>query len=49
MLLILVIVLLVFSVGGLPQLGLHSAGYAPSGVLGLVLIILVIVLLMGRL
>jgi len=46
---IILIVILLALVGALPTWG-HSRswGYAPSGVLGLVLIILVILLLMGR-
>jgi hypothetical protein len=46
---IILVVILLALVGALPTWG-HSRswGYAPSGVLGLVLIILVILLLMGR-
>lgn len=46
---IILIVILLALFGSLPTWG-HSRswGYAPSGVLGLVLIILVILLLMGR-
>jgi hypothetical protein len=47
--LILLIVLLLFVVGGLPNLGLHSYGYAPSGVSGALLIIVVVLLLTRRL
>jgi hypothetical protein len=32
--LLLLIVLIVFLLGGLPNLGLHSYGYAPSGLVG---------------
>jgi hypothetical protein len=47
---ILIIVLVLMVIGALPRWS-HSAswGYAPSGGLGLVLLILVILLLMGRL
>jgi hypothetical protein len=47
---ILVILLILMLVGALPRWG-HSAnwGYGPSGILGLVLIVIVILLLMGRL
>lgn len=47
---ILVIVLVLMLVGAAP-LWPHSAswGYGPSGVLGLVLVVLVVMLLMGRL
>jgi hypothetical protein len=46
---ILIIVLILILIGALPTWG-HSRnwGYGPSGGLGLVLIILVILLLMGR-
>lgn len=47
--LLLLIILFLFLVGGLPNWGYHSYGYAPSGVSGLILIILVILLLTGRL
>jgi hypothetical protein len=47
---ILVILLILMLIGALPRWG-HSAnwGYGPSGILGIVLIIIVILLLMGRL
>jgi hypothetical protein len=47
---ILVILLILMLVGALPRWG-HSAswGYGPSGILGAILIIVVILLLMGRL
>lgn len=46
---ILIILLVLFLIGALPNWG-HSAnwGYAPSGGLGLVLIIVVVLALMGR-
>ena len=46
---ILIIVLILILIGALPTWG-HSRnwGYGPSGGLGLVLIILVVLLLMGR-
>lgn len=49
--LILLVVILVLVFGGLPQAGLwrHSYGYAPSGILGIVLIVVLILFLMGRL
>jgi Protein of unknown function (DUF3309) len=47
LLLLIVLVLLVF--GGLPNWGYHSYGYAPSGLAGVVLIVLVVLLLSGRL
>ena len=47
--LILLIVLILFLVGGLPRWGYHSYGYGPSGIVGVVLIIIVVLLLTGRL
>ena len=46
---ILLILLLLVVLGGLPNLGFHSYGYAPSGVGGIVLIVVVVLLLTGRL
>jgi Protein of unknown function (DUF3309) len=43
------IILVLFLVGGLPRWGYHSYGCAPSGLTGVVLIVLVIMLLTGRL
>jgi hypothetical protein len=47
--LLLLIVLVLFLVGGLPRWGYHSYGYAPSGLAGVLLIVLVVMLLTGRL
>lgn len=47
--LLLLIFLILFLVGGLPRWGYHSYGYAPSGIAGVVLIVLVVLLLTGRL
>jgi uncharacterized protein DUF3309 len=47
--LILLLVLLLIVVGGLPNIGLHSYGYAPSGAGGVLLIVVVVLLLTGRL
>ncbi len=47
--LILLIVLVLFLVGGLPRWGYHSYGFAPSGLAGVVLFIIVVLLLTGRL
>ena len=49
MLILLVVVILILSLGGLPQTGLHQWGYGPSGVGGLLVLILIILLLTGRL
>lgn len=47
---ILIILLILMLVGALPRWG-HSRswGYGPSGILGVILVIVVILLLMGRL
>ena len=47
--LILLIVLVVLLVGGLPNWGYHSYGFAPSGLVGVVLLVLIAMLLTGRL
>ena len=47
--LILLIVLVLFLVGGLPNWGYHKLGFAPSGVIGVVLLVVVVLLLTGRL
>ena len=46
--LILLIVLVMFLVGGLPNWGYHSFGFAPSGIAGVVLLVVVVLLLTGR-
>ena len=45
----LIVIILILCLVGLPQLSGHSYGYFPSGGLGLVLLILLILLLAGRL
>jgi len=47
--LVLLIVLILLIVGGLPGWGYHSYGYGPSGIGGILLVILLILLLTGRL
>jgi hypothetical protein len=47
--LILLIVLVVLLVGGLPNWGYHSFGFAPSGLAGVVLLVVIVMLLTGRL
>jgi len=47
--LIFLIVLVLFLVGGLPNWGYHNYGFAPSGIFGVVLLVVVILLLTGRL
>jgi hypothetical protein len=46
---VLLVVVLLALFGGLPQLSGHSYGYWPSGAVGIILLILVILLLTGRL
>jgi hypothetical protein len=46
--LILLIIILVLVFGGLPTWGYHSYGYAPSGILGIILVIILILFLFGR-
>ena len=47
--LILLIVLVVLLVGSAPNWGIHSYGYAPGGIIGVVLVVVLILFLMGRL
>jgi Protein of unknown function (DUF3309) len=47
--LLLLIILIVVLLGGLPNWGYHSYGWRPSGIAGVVLIIVLILLLTGRL
>jgi Protein of unknown function (DUF3309) len=47
--LILILILLLLVFGGLPNWGYHNLGYGPSGVGGVILLVLVILLLTGRL
>lgn len=47
--LLLLIVLVLLLVGGLPNWGYHSFGFAPSGFAGVALLIVVVMLFTGRL
>ena len=47
--LILLIVVVLLLVGGLPNWGYHKYGFAPSGLAGVVLLVMVILFLTGRL
>jgi hypothetical protein len=47
--LILLIILVLFLVGGLPNWGYHKLGFAPSGIAGVVLLVVVVMMLTGRL
>jgi len=46
--LILLVLLLLFVFGGLPNWGIHNYGYAPSGLGTILLIVVVVMLLSGR-
>jgi hypothetical protein len=46
--LLLLIVLVLFLVGGLPNFGYHSYGYAPSGLAGVLVVVVLVLLLTGR-
>ena len=46
---IMLLLLLMLVFGGLPNLGLHNYGYGPSGVGGVLLVVVVVMLLTGRL
>lgn len=46
---VLIVFLLLLTFGMLPTTGWHSWGYAPSGIGGLVLVVVLILLLTGRL
>jgi hypothetical protein len=47
--LILLVLVILLVVGGLPNWGYHQYGYGPSGIGGVILIVLLILLLTGRL
>jgi hypothetical protein len=46
---LILVLLVVLLLVGLPQTGWHQFGYGPSGVLGLVLVVVLILVLFGRL
>jgi len=46
--LVLLVVLLLVLFGGLPRWGYHSYGYGPSGIVGMILVIVLILFLLGR-
>lgn len=46
---ILLVVLVILAFGGLPRWGYHRYGYGPSGLIGTILVIVLILALMGRL
>lgn len=45
---VLIIILLIFGLGGAPVWGYHPYGWYPSGGVGLIVLILIILLLAGR-
>jgi hypothetical protein len=45
---LLIIILILLLIGGMPQLTMHSYGYAPVSIIGVILIISIILILMGR-
>jgi hypothetical protein len=47
--LLLLIILILFLIGGLPRWGYHSYGYGPSGVVAVLVIVFAVLLLTGRL
>ena len=49
LLIIIIVFLLLFAIGGLPNLGYHNYGWGPSGIVAIILVILVVLLLTGRL
>jgi hypothetical protein len=46
--LLLIIVLIVLVIGGAPNWGYHNYGYGPSGLFGVLCIILLVLFLLGR-
>jgi hypothetical protein len=46
---LILILLLILVLGGLPNWGFHNMGYAPTGISGALLLIVVVLLLTGRL
>ena len=46
--LLLLIILIVLLLGGLPTWGYHTYGYGPSGLVGVLVIVLIVLLLTGR-
>jgi len=47
--LLVLILLVILIIGGVPNLGVHNYGWGPSGIGGIILLVLVILLVTGRL
>jgi hypothetical protein len=47
--LLLLIIVILLVVGALPNFGYHSYGYAPSGLFGVLVLVLLVMFLTGRL
>lgn len=45
---ILIVLLVIIVLGALPMNGFHSYGWGPSGVVGVLLVVLLVLVLMGR-
>jgi hypothetical protein len=46
--LLLLVLLILLLMGGLPRWGYHSYGYAPSGIVGVLVVVFLVLLLTGR-
>ncbi|MBE7559581.1 DUF3309 family protein [bacterium] len=46
---ILLVALVILALGGLPRWGFHRYGYGPSGLFGIVVLVLLVMLMTGRL
>lgn len=45
---LLIIILIVILIGGLPNWGWHGQGYGPSSLVGVVLVVLLVLVLLGK-
>ena len=43
-----IILVLILAFGGMPVFGLHHYGWGPSGLLGMIVLVLVLLMLLGR-
>jgi hypothetical protein len=48
MMLVLLVILIICFLGGMPSFGYHSYGWGPSGIVGVILIVVLIWFVMGR-